>query len=304
MLSIGLIGGAEKTISHLSVIKDLSRFLCLKGVFLGDSFLNLEIRTSLYNDPYDLIDDSDCLIIAPEFTNHYDVSSYAIKRGKHIFIEGPIKYAVEDAKKLFNLSVESGGKVYVGCEELFNKGFSCISDYIQRPFLIETFRKVSRNRSLDNIIFDWMLNDVQVALNLVRSGVKRISANAVGVYADWVDVIDVRVEFDNACVATIKLDATNEDESLQTFIYQKGHKIDVNFDQNRSWVVYPDRSVELINDESYNKTYTSKHFELIAFYDAILEDITPKVSLENSIDALELTNKIMDQVKLLNPVLV
>ena len=62
MLSIGLIGGAEKTISHLSAIKDLSSFLCLKGVFLGDSFSNLEIRTSLYNDPYNLIDDSDCLM--------------------------------------------------------------------------------------------------------------------------------------------------------------------------------------------------------------------------------------------------
>ena len=305
MLNIGLIVGSEKTTNHLSTLKDLNEYFCLKGVFLDASFSdNLEIISSLYKDSYDLIDDVDCVLIVSEVASHYELSSYALKRGKHLFVESPIAYSVEQAKKLFNLSVESGGKVYIGCEELFNKGFSCISDYIQRPFLIETFRKVSRNRTLDNIIYDWMLNDVQVALDLVRSGVKRISANAVGVYADWVDVIDVRVEFDNACVATIKLDATNEDESLHTYIYQKGHKIDVDFDQNRSRVVYPDRTLELINEETYNLNYTSKHYELIAFYNAILQDSTPKVSIENSIDALELTKKIMEQVKLLNPVLV
>jgi len=298
MLKVGLIGYGEKTDLLIYTLLGMNDYFCFVGVSEVSSIKKYDGQIKQFSTVQDLISDVDCLIIVSNSDNHYDLTSYALRRGKHVFIESPVAYSVGEAKKISSLAYESGVKVQIGCESLFNSGFSLVGDYIQRPFLIDTTHKISNKHSLKNLIYDWMTNDIQVALDLVKSGVKRISSNALGVYSNWIDLVNVRIEFDNGCVATIKLDATSESDSLQTYIYQKGLKVHIDFDENTSKVIYPDKILDLKSKED-----SAKHQELLSFYQAIVHDMSTRVTVEHSIDALVLANKIEEHIKLLNPII-
>jgi hypothetical protein len=52
-----------------------------------------------------------------------------------------------------------------------------------------------------SVILDLMIHDIDIILKLVKSEVKHISASGVAVMTDTPDIANVRVEFNNGCVA-------------------------------------------------------------------------------------------------------
>ncbi len=54
-----------------------------------------------------------------------------------------------------------------------------------------------------SVILDLMIHDIDIILSLVKSNVKSISANGVIVMSDTPDIANVRIEFDNGCVANL-----------------------------------------------------------------------------------------------------
>ena len=54
-----------------------------------------------------------------------------------------------------------------------------------------------------SVILDLMIHDIDIILSLVKSNVKSISANGVAVMSDTPDIANVRIEFDNSCVANL-----------------------------------------------------------------------------------------------------
>ena len=54
-----------------------------------------------------------------------------------------------------------------------------------------------------SVILDLMIHDIDIILSLVKSNVNYISANGVAVMSDTPDIANVRIEFDNGCVANL-----------------------------------------------------------------------------------------------------
>ncbi len=48
-----------------------------------------------------------------------------------------------------------------------------------------------------------MIHDIDIILSIVRSEVKPISASGVAVMTDTPDIANVRIEFNNGCVANL-----------------------------------------------------------------------------------------------------
>ena len=135
-LRVGLIGCGEiAQIMHLPYLMDLPQFqvaaLCDLSAsvvtVLGDRY---GIRRR-YTNYIDLVDQEDIDIVAILTMDHYDVARAAIDAGKHVFVEKPLCFSVEEAQELVALAKAAGVKLMVGYMKCFDPGFEYASAYMQ-----------------------------------------------------------------------------------------------------------------------------------------------------------------------------
>jgi len=152
-----------------------------------------------------LIDDCDAVDIVAPTSFHYSLCESALRKGKHVFVEKPLTNTMEEARDLVKLAKESNLKFQVGHVERFNPAFLALQDQALQPMFIEVHRLAEFNpRGTDvSVILDLMIHDIDIILHLVKSNVSYISANGVAVMSDTPDIANVRIEFDNGCVANL-----------------------------------------------------------------------------------------------------
>ena len=73
------------------------------------------------------------------------------------------------------------------------------------PVFIESHRIATfKNRGVDvDVVLDLMIHDIDLALHLIESEVTDISASAVAVVSDSVDIANARLTFANGAVANL-----------------------------------------------------------------------------------------------------
>src|SRR5439155_2726817 len=136
---------------------------------------------------------------------HFELCESAIKKGKHVFVEKPLANTMDEARELVKLAREANIKFQVGHVERFNPAFLALKDFNLHPMFIEVHRLAQFNpRGTDvSVILDLMIHDIDIILSIVKSNVKSVSANGVAVMSDTPDIANVRIEFDNGCVANL-----------------------------------------------------------------------------------------------------
>ncbi|MBK8088789.1 MAG: Gfo/Idh/MocA family oxidoreductase [Chitinophagaceae bacterium] len=143
-------------------------------------------------------------IVAPT-PDHFHLCQMAVRLGKHVFVEKPMCNTMEEANELVKLVREANVKLQVGHVERFNPAFLAVKDLELNPMFIEVHRLSQFNpRGTEvSVILDLMIHDIDIILKLVKSDVKNVYANGVAVMTDTPDIANVRIEFDNGCVANL-----------------------------------------------------------------------------------------------------
>ncbi len=143
---------------------------------------------------------------------HRDVAGLLIERGKHVLVEKPITETTAEAEELVAMARENRVIVQVGHVERFNPVLSYLEQVARKPRFIEAHRLAPypppreglRPRGTEvSVILDLMIHDLEVILYLVGSKVKSIQAVGVPVLSASEDIANVRLLFDNGCVANI-----------------------------------------------------------------------------------------------------
>jgi len=264
-----------------------------------------------------LIHAVDVIDIVTPTLSHYKCAKVAIKSGKHVFIEKPISNTIEEADEIIALAKEYNVKGQVGHVERFNPGFIASKDMIDKPMFIETHRLAEFNpRGTDvPVVLDLMIHDIDVILSVVKSKVKNISASGVSVISDTPDIANARIEFENGCVANLTASRISMKNMRKTRFFQKDAYISVDFLEKKCEVVKMKDAPEvpgdfdmiLQNAEGVKKQiYFSNPEveqnnaildELETFADAITNNTTPVVTLEQATDALKVAYQIIDCFK-------
>lgn len=164
-----------------------------------------ELGLTAYGTPEALLDVCDVADIVTTTSEHYDMAKMAIMSGKHTFIEKPVVVDFADAEELITLSKELGVKVQVGHVERFNPAFVAARPMIHNPMFIEAHRLANFNpRGNDvSVVMDLMIHDIDLILNVVNSTIVDIQASGVAVVTDSFDIANVRLRFENGCVANL-----------------------------------------------------------------------------------------------------
>ena len=322
MLKVGVLGAGHLGKIHIRLLLELKEKFEFVG-FYDPSEDNAKVAIDTFGikrfDTIDsLLDEVDCVDIVTPTLSHFDCASQALRKSKHVFIEKPVTETVEEAKILINLAHEAGVKVQVGHVERFNPAFQAAVPYIQNPMFIETHRLAQFNpRGCDvPVVLDLMIHDLDAILSVVKSGVKRISASGVAVVSDTPDIANARIEFDNGCVANLTASRISMKNMRKSRFFQKDAYISVDFLEKELEVVRMEDVVgepnpfDVVFDMGSDKPVKKVLFdkpdiedvnaikeELSTFGDAISNDTTPIVSIEDGYNALDVAQKIVEKLK-------
>lgn len=303
MLKIGIVGINFESKKHLEALSLLEGKFEVVGYYEPNiSLKNPELEELRSFDSYDdLLLEVDVIDIVSPLHKHYDFISKALRRSKHIFIQKPITESEDEARSLISLSNEADVKVQISSEEKFNPAFEAAVPLFNKPMFIDIKRSVDSSIFNSNqcLVLDFMLNDIDMALSVVKSGVKRISANALHVFNHSIDVVDVRIEFDNGAIVKLSIDKLGGVESIVSKFHQKDKVVEIDFVKSRL-VINEQDGDKIISKESIYKDVNSVKNEFDSFYDSITKDKETKVSLLNGLDSLMVAKTVLDLVNRTN----
>ncbi len=187
----------------------------------------------------DLIDEIDAADIVAPTNHHFDLCVQAIKKGKHVFVEKPLANTMEEARQLIDIAKEANVKVQVGHVERFNPAYIAVKEMNLKPMFIEVHRLAQFNpRGTEvSVILDLMIHDIDIILSIVKSDVKHISASGVAVMTDTPDIANVRIEFNNGCVANLTSSRISMKKMRKMRLFQKDAYIGIDFLEKQTEVI-------------------------------------------------------------------
>ncbi|NNC94893.1 MAG: Gfo/Idh/MocA family oxidoreductase [Chitinophagales bacterium] len=318
MLKAGVLGAGHLGKIHIKLLKEVEG-VELVGFYDPDdgnaAFAEKEFDTTSFDSMEKLVAACDMVDIVTPTLSHYECAEYAIKEGKHIFIEKPLTNTLEEAELLLALVEEADIKAQVGHVERFNPAFLALSDVDFKPMFIETHRLAMFNpRGTDvSVVMDLMIHDIDIILSITNANVQRISASGVPVLSSSPDIANARIEFDNGCVANVTASRISMKNMRKMRVFQPECYISVDFLKKKSEVIkISDNKPEHIENPLSLETNEGEKFidismpeiknvnsiklELEMFRDAILQDSETAVSVEDGYNAMKIASQILQKI--------
>jgi predicted dehydrogenase len=161
--------------------------------------------TRTFTDHREVIGMVDAATIVVPTVMHYKIARDLIGAGVSVLVEKPMTASLQEASKLVALARRKGAFLQVGHIERFNPAIQAAKQYLRNPGFIECHRLSPFSfRSVDiDVVFDLMIHDIDIVLDLVGAMPNRIHAAGVSVLGLKEDIANARLEFPNGCVANI-----------------------------------------------------------------------------------------------------
>ena len=242
MLKVGVFGVGHLGKFHLNNWKEIAG-VELVGFYDPDDTNAKEViakyNLERFDNPGQLLTKIDAADVVAPTDHHFRLCESAIKKGKHVFVEKPLARTMDEAQALVKLVRESNVKLQVGHVERFNPAFLAVKDLKLNPMFIEVHRLAQFNpRGTEvSVILDLMIHDIDIILSIVKSDVKNISASGVGVMTETPDIANVRIEFNNGCVANLTSSRISMKKMRKIRIFQKDAYIGIDFLNKKSEII-------------------------------------------------------------------
>ncbi len=321
MIKIGVLGAGHLGKIHIRLILELKEVYEFIGFYDPSEKTRMDVAAQFNCKSFDNIDElillCDALDIVTPTLSHYECASRCMKNFKHIFIEKPVTTTTEEARMLINLMNESKVKVQVGHVERFNPAFKAARNWFDQPMFIETHRLAQWNpRGTDvSVVLDLMIHDIDIILSVIKSNIKRISASGVAVVSETPDITNARIEFDNGCVANLTASRISLKNMRKSRFFQRDAYIGVDFLEKTAEMVKMKEVIgetdpyAMMIDLGEGKPKKQLFFEkpdiipgnaikeeLESFAQAINDNTTPIVSLNDGFNALDVAYKIIEKL--------
>jgi predicted dehydrogenase len=158
-----------------------------------------------------------------------------------------------------------------------------------------------------------MIHDIDIILSLVNSDVKNIYASGVAVMTDTPDIANVRMEFNNGCVANLTSSRISMKKMRKMRIFQKDAYIGIDFLEKKAEIIklkdardvdvfsfdidtpHGKKTIAIANPEV--KPGNAIRMELEQFRDAILNNTPVPVSEMDGYMAMDIAHQIIHKIR-------
>jgi len=318
MLKVGVFGVGHLGKFHLNNWKEIEN-VQLVGFYDPDDATAKQVIEKYglerFTDVNKLLNKIDAADIVAPTNHHFVLCEAAIRAGKHVFVEKPLANTIEEGRQIVKIAKEAGVKIQVGHVERFNPAYLAVKNMQLNPGFIEVHRLAQFNpRGTEvSVILDLMIHDIDIILSLVKSDVKNIFASGVAVMTDTPDIANVRMEFNNGCVANLTSSRISMKRMRKMRLFQKDAYIGIDFLEKKTEIIKlkqpgdsnaftfdletPNggtKTIAVINPET--QPVNAIREELISFTDAVLNNKATAVSEIDGFLAMEVAHKILEKI--------
>jgi len=242
--------------------------------------------------------------------HHLQVARELMGSGVDVLIEKPVAASLPETDELLGLAEHHKRVAQVGHLERFNPAVLATVPLVNQPMFFEVHRlSVFTPRSLDvDVVMDLMIHDLDVVLSLVKVPVGEIRAVGLAVISNKVDIANVRIEFENGCVANFTASRVSTVKVRKLRFFQPHQYISIDYGRQDVISIRVDEraAAALISgqplpsapvpgiaiDKPKVELREPLRSEIESFLDSVRNRTKPQVSLEDGRRALDLALKI------------
>ncbi len=263
-----------------------------------------DLGVDAVRDFHDLINEVDAVCIATPTPTHFDIASTFLQNGIHVLVEKPVTSTVDEVRGLVELADGKKLILQVGHIERFNPALMALAPYVREPQFIESHRIAPyKPQGLDvSVVLDLMIHDIDLVHSFVRSPVSNVDATGRSIMSDNVDIANVRIRFENGCVANVTSSRISFKTEHTLRIFQSDAYFSVDL-YNKTSRIYRKKSagpVETPADISIDKWSCAASDALLAQSEAFLDSVVggppPLVNGRIAMAALETAAVIGDMI--------
>jgi len=239
----------------------------------------------------------DAASVATPTNTHYSIAQSLLVKGKHVLVEKPITDNTGHAAELAELAARNGLILQVGHVERFNPVLDALEKHLTHPRFIEAHRlRPYSERGTDiGVVLDLMIHDLEVILHFVRSPLWSIDAVGVPVLSQSEDIANVRLHFEDGCVANVTASRISPERVRKIRIFQEDAYLSLDY-QNQSGEIYRRVGKQIWRDRVSVEHEEPLKLQLTSFIECASTGRQPRVSGSQATASLELAVKITKQI--------
>jgi predicted dehydrogenase len=272
----------------------------------------------------ELIGSVDAVTISTPTQAHYEVAKTFITAGIAVMIEKPLAASIQQGKEIVALAKKHNVVVAVGHSERCNPVVQAVKRLNIEPKFIEAHRiSPYPFRSTDiGVVMDVMIHDIDIILSLAGGKVKSVDAAAINVIADNEDICNVRIAFDNGCVANITASRLALKTERKVRLFSRQAYLSLDYFKKEGIVIKAAPNVDVVNwirQQQQNESFDFAnvnwpdmlHIEQLdiedgeplrleqqAFLKAVADkDSQPEVTAEDALAAMQCAEMILESAR-------
>jgi predicted dehydrogenase len=304
MIKIGIVGANELSKRHIAQLKLISDFEIV-GLFDHDSdnaqSMSVDFGLNYFSSLPELLQLVDAVDIVSPVGTHFKYASQSIMQSVHVLLNGLLSEDIREAKQLNDLAIEANVSLKILHEEKFHPEIKALRRLVKKPTYIECNRFKNKVLSIsnDSIIFGMVLLDVDLLISIVGSNIRKVVSNASKVFNEYADFINVRIEFENGCIANINCGNFEKAHSDSIKVYQKNECITLDlekFDLVKLVKTEAGEYKEVAVNQSRSKIEDVVKLELEDFAQAILSRNRITQDTYQSYQSLRIAHQIIEKL--------
>lgn len=309
-VNVGVIGVGAMGQNHVRVYSKIknANLLAISDLTKGTlSKVSKEYHTVGYVDYSNVLEmpEIEAVSVCVPTTYHYEVVMKAIEQGKHVLVEKPIAFTLDEAKEMVDAAQDAGVKLATGHVERFNPAVleakRLIDDGVIGEVVSASAKRVGpfppRIKDV-GVTIDLAIHEVDIMFYLFDSPVSRVYANMGSRLekCEYEDHAELMMKFESGTVGVL--------ETNWLTPYKKRELEIIGVDGIIS-IDYIDQAVKLYGKNAQKINVTHKEplkEELNAFLSCIINDEEPKITGEDGIHALKVVLAAMKSAKSKDPI--
>ncbi len=247
----------------------------------------------------------DAMSVVVPSDQHREVACRLMEKNVHLLVEKPIASTTADAEAMVKTAQERDLILQVGHVERFNPVLNVLEEVLTEPRFIEAVRLAPypppregmHPRGTEvSVILDLMIHDLEIILHLVRSRVNHFHAVGVPVLSTSEDIANVRLSFDNGCVANVTASRISQERTRKIRVFQTDTYVSLDYEK-QSGHLFRKQGGAISRGEVPVEKGEPLFNELFSFTRCVLDRSQPLVSGRHAADALSLAVAICQHIR-------
>lgn len=300
MTRVAVIGAGSFGKNHVRVVRESARaelkFVVDADVARAREHAGEAVSTADYHD---VIGQIDAAILAVPTVLHAEIGCALLEAGIDVLVEKPIAPTLEEADRLVDAAARNGRILQVGHLERFNPAVIALENAATLPLFFEIHRmSLFTLRSLDvDVVLDLMIHDLDIVLALAQAPLKDIRAAGISILSPKVDIANVRLEFEDGCIANLTASRVSTEKVRKLRLFQPRQYISVDYAKQSAAVFTVGGSQGIAFDQLAVTAAEPLKLQFDAFLDAVESRRQPKLNGSTARKTLEIALAVLDKIK-------